>query len=132
MSNIMSKNTSDLFERVIKEEQESLDFGFYWENLEQILEQVRSECLEIKEAYEKNKNGEHLKEEIGDLIHATLSLCVFCQCDPHETLEISLAKYQKRLKSLMEFAKKDGFNDLKNQPMDTLLSYWKKAKIAVG
>lgn len=131
MTQKMKVTTEDLFKTILREEEISLDFGFYWETLAQIIEQVRSECLEVKEAYDR-QDKEHLKEEIGDLIHATISLSVFCGHDPIEALKISTDKYQERLKALINFVKQDGLDNLKNQSMKTLLAYWDKAKIAVA
>jgi uncharacterized protein YabN with tetrapyrrole methylase and pyrophosphatase domain len=104
------------------------EFGFYWERIEQLIEQIQSECLEVKEAWENNDNA-HLQEEIGDLIHATISLAVFCQFDPHETLANSLEKFQKRYNHVVHLAKEDGHSDLKQQPMDILMHYWNRAKV---
>lgn len=119
--------SQDLFKEVMRQETESLAFGFYWENLQQILDQIKDECREVEEAYlHKDKN--HLKEELGDLIAASLSLCIFCQMDPKNVLEQSITKYQKRFDALVDLVQKDGLIDLKNQPMSVLLSYWKKAK----
>lgn len=143
---------NELYNEIVRYEKISLDFGFYWENVDQIIEQIRSECLEIKEAYEKRekfekqefngnyekqnekekRNTEHLKEEIGDVMHACISLAVYCGFDPLESLRISAEKYCKRLDSLIEFAKQDGLDNLKGKSMKTLMEYWNKAKVKVG
>lgn len=117
----------DLFKKIMVQEKESLEFGFYWENIEQLLEQVKSECDEVSEAYLKNDH-KHLKEEIGDLINATISLSIFCNIDPKEVLIESIEKYQKRFDTLVELVKKDGLENLKNKSMEVLMSYWFKAK----
>ncbi len=124
---IETGHAEDLFRTVVREEEVSKEFGFYWENMEQIFDQIRSECNEIKEASEKG-NTAHLQEEIGDLIHATMSLAFFCGCDPYEALKISTHKYQRRLKLVMDLARQDGLENLKNQSVKTLMSYWDKAK----
>lgn len=123
--------TADLLDRMIAQEKEARDFGFYWENVDQLLDQIRSECDEIKEALH-HKERPHLQEEIGDLMNAAVSLCIFCDMDPLQTMQESADKFQKRYDSLVSMAKQDGHTSLKNQKLSFLLSYWDKAKKAVG
>ena len=92
-----------------------------------MIEQIRSECVEIKEAYEK-KDRSHLQEEVGDLLAAAASLAVFCELDPVETLDKSCQKFQKRYDCVVDLAKKDGLATLHNQPWHVLMHYWDQAK----
>ena len=124
MPNLTSQ---DLFDKIIEQEKQALDFGFYWENDRQLFEQIKSECEEIKEAI-LNKNTAHLKEEVGDLINAAISLCIFFNLDPLDTLNESINKFQKRYEALIYLVKKDGLHDLKGKSTDVLLNYWHKAK----
>lgn len=123
--------SSDLFKKIIEQDKESLDFGFYWESMEQLLNQIRSECDEVREAYLKG-DKKHLKEEIGDLIHAAITLGSFCNIDPKDVLNESIEKYQKRFDTLVELVKADGLENLKDKSMDVLLAYWVKAKEATS
>jgi uncharacterized protein YabN with tetrapyrrole methylase and pyrophosphatase domain len=118
----------NLFDEASRQEAESLKFGFYWENLEQIIDQVKDECREIMEAYQNNDKT-HLEEEIGDLILAALSVSIFCKVDQQQALEKSIKKYQARFDALINFVRNDGLENLKNQPMEILMQYWKKAKL---
>lgn len=106
---------------------ESKDFGFRWDHIDQLMDQIQSECAEVKEAYEKGHKV-HLQEEVGDLIHAAVSLAVFCDLDPRETFEESIVKYEKRFRKVIELAQKDGHATLKGHSFDRLMDYWKKAK----
>jgi uncharacterized protein YabN with tetrapyrrole methylase and pyrophosphatase domain len=116
-----------LLKQVENQELECKKFGFYWERFSQLMEQIQSECKEIQEAWENN-NIPHLQEEIGDLIQAAISLAIFCQFDPHETLSKSIKKFQKRMDALVEMAKEDGYDNLHNQSFETLMNYWNRAK----
>lgn len=118
---------SDLFEKALKQEKLSLDFGFHWENIKQTLDQIRSECDEVQEAW-TGGNSNHLQEEIGDIIHATISLAFFCNVDFFEALKRSVDKYQKRFEQLVSLVQSDKLENLKGQPIETLISYWEKAK----
>ncbi len=127
----MPKTTNDLLQKIIKQEKTAAEFGFYWENIEQLLEQIQSECAEVKEAW-LNQDNAHLKEEVGDLINATLSLCIFLKLDPFETLSESVEKFQQRYDALVKLVNQDGLSHLKNKPLDILLDYWNKAKKVTG
>ncbi len=119
-----------LLKKVEKQELEAKEFGFYWEDFHQLFEQIQSECSEIQEAWD-NKNFEHLQEEVGDLIHAAVSLAIFFKLDPHETMSKSINKFQKRFDALVVLAQNDGHNHLHQQSFDILLNYWKRAKAQV-
>lgn len=119
--------TKDLLKRVEELELDCKNFGFYWETIDQLLDQIQSECLEVKEANDKDDRA-HLQEEIGDLIHAAISLAIFCKVDPHETLKNSIDKFKRRYDALVELVKKDGRRDLRDESFEVLNNYWKKAK----
>jgi len=116
-------------------EQDASNFGLNWENTDQIMEQILSEVQEIKEQLESSNqeaSRQALQEEIGDLIHAAFSLCVFCNFEPQETLIKSLDKFERRLTASKELAKAKGLTTLKGLPFHELMLYWKKAKAKVG
>lgn len=117
-----------LLKRVEQQEIDCKKFGFYWENFHQLIEQIQSECVEIQEAWDKD-NFEHLQEEIGDLIQASISLAVFCKLDPHETLQKSIDKFQQRYDAVVQMAKRDGYENLHQQSFELLMDYWRRAKL---
>ncbi len=120
-------STRDLFQRIQQQETAACDFGFYWESLDQLLEQIQSECREVKQAWLK-QDKTNLVEEVGDLINATLSLAIFLQLDPNQTLLESVEKFQKRYDCLKKLVVQDGLADLRGKNLEVLLEYWEKAK----
>ena len=87
----------DLFDKVVALEEDASKFGFRWETTAQIMNQIQSECVEIEEHLDDGIGTvctANLQEEIGDLLHAVLSLCVFCKLSPRDTLHQSLAKFE--------------------------------------
>lgn len=116
-----------LLKKVEEQEIAAKKFGFYWDKIEQLIDQIKSECAEVCEAAEKG-DRRHLQEELGDLIQATVSLTIFCEFDPQETLLKSIEKFQKRYDILVNLAQKDGHANLKEQPFEVLLDYWIRAK----
>ena len=116
-----------LLKRVEQQEFEARKFGFCWTNIQQLIEQIQSECLEVEEAWQKNDRP-HLQEELGDLIQAAISLAVFCEVDPHETLLKSIDKFQTRYDHVVKLAKEDGFDTLHHKSTELLMKYWNSAK----
>lgn len=123
-----SSDESCLLKQVEKQELVAKEFGFYWENFRQLMEQIQNECLEIQEAWDKG-NTPHLQEEVGDLIQAAVSLAVFCNLDPRETLSKSIEKFQRRYDWVVQLARGDGHESLHKQSFETLMEYWNRAKI---
>ena len=118
-----------ILEEVEHLEQDAAAFGLQWETKDQIMTQIRNECLEIEEHFQSPEQREALQDEIGDLLHATLSLCVFCHFDPELTLRKSLDKFKHRLNTMKDIAKEQGLIHLKDKSFDELMKYWEQAKI---
>lgn len=123
-----TSNDNCLLKRVEKQEIAAKEFGFYWENFSQLIDQIQNECEESTEAWEKN-DMDHLQEEVGDLMQAAISLAVFCKLDPHETLSKSIEKFQRRYDVVVQLARNEGHNNLHNQSFETLMDYWNRAKV---
>ena len=121
------QSDEDLLKRIEIQEETAKEFGFYWEDLNQLLEQIQSECSEIQEAYQKN-DLDHLEEEVGDLLLAAVSLSIFCRLDPKETLLKSSDKFQGRYDRLVSLVQQDGHHTLRGKSLKVLLSYWERAK----
>lgn len=124
----------NLLEKITLLEKEADDFGFRWETTEQIMEQIKSECTEVSEHLNiaGNYAKTQLQEEIGDLLHAVFSLCVFCQFSPEETLEKTLSKFDRRLQAVKNLAAEKGLQNLQGRSFEELMDFWKQAKCNVG
>jgi uncharacterized protein YabN with tetrapyrrole methylase and pyrophosphatase domain len=93
-----------------------------------ILDQVTNECTEVQQAIANNESPARIQEEIGDILHAAISLCVFMNFDVEETLTNSKNKFEKRFLTVLDIAREQGYADLKNQPIEKLLTLWDLAK----
>ncbi len=125
----------NVLEKLTKLEHEAESFGFRWENHDQIMAQIHSECLEINAHLKdlaSNASDTRLQEEIGDLLHAVFSLCVFCQLNPEETLKKSVSKFERRLKAVKQIAATQELTTLKGYSFDQLMAFWEQAKALVG
>ncbi|HSW93015.1 MAG TPA: MazG nucleotide pyrophosphohydrolase domain-containing protein [Gammaproteobacteria bacterium] len=123
----MTTNNKDIFKKITSLENEAATFGFKWEKASQIMEQIRSELTEI-EAHLEDTDTKKLQEEVGDLLHATFSLCIFCHLDAEETLSKSIVKFESRFKTVQRLAAMEGLGDLNNQSFNKLMALWNKAK----
>lgn len=120
-----------LLERTLALENEAVDFGFQWETTDQIVKQIKSELVEINTHLHQGIaqcNQNELQEEIGDLLHAVFSLCIFCQFKPDVTLHKTLNKFEKRLRFVKQLAQQQGLQHLKGRSFDELMTFWNEAK----
>ncbi len=124
----MSKNLDTALQNLISLEKGARRFGFDWPNKEMIINQAVSECDEIKEAVLNGESSHRIQEEIGDLLHAAISLCFFSGYDIEQTLTKVTEKFGSRMDALNTLTKKRGLNDLKGQPIEFMLKLWKEAK----
>lgn len=125
----------DVINKLVALEQEADAFGFRWETTEQIMAQIESECEEVAEHLHEgfeHANRLALQEEIGDLLHAVFSLCVFCRLDPRDTLDKTTLKFERRLHAVKHLARAEGLCDLNGRSFDELMSFWDQAKERVG
>jgi uncharacterized protein YabN with tetrapyrrole methylase and pyrophosphatase domain len=121
----------DLLDRISRLEQDAERFGFCWDHSEQIMAQIQSECAEVNEhliSMSSLQNSLKLQEEIGDLLHAVFSLCIFCQLSPKDTLTHALDKFEHRLQTVKQLANIENLIDLTNQSFETRMAFWNRAK----
>jgi NTP pyrophosphatase (non-canonical NTP hydrolase)/GNAT superfamily N-acetyltransferase len=115
-------------QKLIYLEQNARKFGFDWPDHFMILDQIIDECREVREEIEQGSNKEKLQEEIGDLLHSVISLCVFSGFDALETISKTNAKFSKRMQLLKALTKQKGLENLQGQSIDFMLSLWREVK----
>ena len=117
-----------IFERLTLLEKQAEEFGFMWSQPSQILDQIQSECEEIRENIAQQGEQSHLQEEIGDLLHAAFSLCLFCGFEAEDTLVKSIDKFEKRFEELKRLVRSSGRETLQGQSVAVLMDFWNQAK----
>jgi uncharacterized protein YabN with tetrapyrrole methylase and pyrophosphatase domain len=117
----------DILKKLTQLENQAANFGFRWETAAQIMAQIRSEATEV-DVHLNDNDVTKLQEEIGDLLHAVFSLCVFCKLDPEETLANSVNKFERRFKLVQELALEQGLGTLQGKSFNELMALWDKAK----
>jgi uncharacterized protein YabN with tetrapyrrole methylase and pyrophosphatase domain len=114
--------------KLIDLEKDARSYGFYWPNADCIIDQIISEAIEVKEAIQNQESEERVQEEIGDLLHAVISLCEFKGFDIDETLSKVNLKFDRRMANLKAEAEKHNLLDLKGQSYEFMLELWEASK----
>lgn len=114
------------------QEQEAFAFGLSWPNVDSLLDQIRDECAEVQASIAQNEGRERLQEEVGDLIHAALTLCILFEMDIQETLIKANTKFASRLEKVKKVAHSLGLSSLKGQSFENMMAIWHKAKAYEG
>ena len=100
--------------------------GFEYSNDLEALNKVYEELDELKEEI-LAKNNNKIKEELGDLIFATLDVSRKLKLDPELILKKANNKFSRRWKKLEKIAKKEKIN-LNNLSLKQYDLLWNKAK----
>lgn len=122
----------DVLKDIIRAEKKANAFGFVWSHYSQPLAQIMSECDEVREAIEKGESRGRLEEEVGDLLNAALSLCLYLDLSPDEVLHKNRMKYEKRVEEMMRQTLSAGLSSLRGQPVEVVAQFWKNAKAVTG
>lgn len=117
-------------DELIAIETDARAFGFDWPDALCIVEQAESECTEIREAILQQEPSVRIQEEIGDLLHTAISLCLFMGFSPEETLTNVNQKFGSRMQKLKEIAANKGYQQLHGQDFKMMLALWDEAKKA--
>ena len=116
-------------QKLVTLEKEVRAFGFTWPDINMIIEQAVSECAEISQVIEQREGEQRLQEEIGDLLHTAISLCIFANFNVGQTLDKVIQKFGARFRGVQMLASKRGFASLQGQSVDLKLELWREAKL---
>lgn len=122
--------TVNVLNQLIALDKEAVEFGFAYPNYDMILDQIISECHEVKESLSTHEPRERVLEEVSDLVHAVIELHNFLNADVEETLDIAVQKYDRRMKALRTITKKRGLTTLNGQSIEFIHTLWGEAKRA--
>ena len=119
---------SKTLDRLITLEREARKFGFDWPDEAMILDQAISECQEIREAIHRGEPLYRVQEEIGDLLHTAISLCLFAEFEVDETVAIINKKFGDRMEAIKALAKSRGLENFHGQTTEFMMELWREAK----
>lgn len=97
--------------------------GFEWDKVETLLECIKSEYDEFKEAVDNN-DRDAMEDEMGDIFFATVNLSRWYKIDAEQALLRANKKFMKRFRKMEELATKP----LEEYSFEEYDRLWKKAK----
>lgn len=115
--------------RSYKIQQKAAKVGFDWPDVSGAIEKTHEELKELEEAIAEN-DVEHCKEELGDLLFATVNISRFINAEPEEALTAACDKFIKRF-SIMEDSALNDKLDMRDLTLAQLDELWDKAKLVL-
>lgn len=106
--------------RAYELQKRAAEYGFDWENREDVADKVREELEECLQA-----EGDGVEIELGDLLFAVVNLARFLKVDPELALRRAMVKFGSRFDAMMKKAKGQSFHTLSLKQMDAL---WQDVK----
>ncbi len=112
--------------KAYKIQKKAAGIGFEWTGTEEILAKIDEEVAEVKQAL-LSGDEEDIKEELGDLLFAVVSLARYKNINPEISLTASNRKFIRRFRRMVELSENSGsgLEELTVAEMDTL---WQKSK----
>ena len=107
--------------KAMRMQEKTAQFGFDWDNREQVWEKVREEIEEFRDA-----EGEADKEaEFGDLLFSLINYARWEGIDPETALERTNRKFRERFEYVESRAPEAGLSAMNLEQMEAL---WREAK----
>lgn len=111
---------------ILQISQEAADYGFDWENPNDILRKVEEEVKEVEQAI-LTSHSRKIEQEIGDLLFAVFNVTRYLKIDPIKTLEKGRRKFEQRFRYLQVLLNRDQ-KDPKMMTGRELDVYWNRVK----
>ena len=102
-------------------------YGFDWDNPEQVFKKLQDELNELYEAY-KEKDKEHISEELGDVIFVLSRLASHLEISADESLRKVNNKFRRRFGYVEKSLKETG-KTLETASVAEMEEKWQEAKI---
>lgn len=100
--------------------------GFDWEDIEGVLDKSVEEIGELKEALDQ-KDGEKVKDELGDLLFALVNIARWMDINPEEALRSTGKKFIRRFRHIETEANKED-RDLSEMGLYEMEEIWQNSK----
>jgi MazG family protein len=100
--------------------------GFDWSRLEEIVAKLHEESGELLKAH-REKGGQDIADEVGDLLFVTVNVARFLGIDPETALKRTNKKFFRRFQYVESAIKARG-KDLKDATLAEMDALWEEAK----
>jgi tetrapyrrole methylase family protein/MazG family protein len=109
--------------KAYKYQKKAADVGFDWDELSEVLDKVKEEWDELREA----QTPEHRREELGDLLFVIVNVARFMKIDPEEALALANKKFYYRF-SYIEQKVREAGRTFENTSLEEMENWWQEAK----
>jgi tetrapyrrole methylase family protein/MazG family protein len=100
--------------------------GFDWDRVDDVLEKLDEEIGEFKRAL-KEKRGNEIEDELGDIFFALVNLSRFIGINPEEALRKTISKFIKRFRHI-EIIAAEKAKTLSDMSLEEMEALWRSAK----
>jgi uncharacterized protein YabN with tetrapyrrole methylase and pyrophosphatase domain len=107
---------------MINQAKRAVKTGFEWDKIETLLDCIKSEYAEFKEAVEADRDA--MEDEMGDIFFATVNLARWYKIDAEQALLRANKKFMTRFRKMEEIATKP----LEEYSYDEYDRLWQTAK----
>ncbi|MDR8391792.1 nucleoside triphosphate pyrophosphohydrolase [Aliifodinibius sp. S!AR15-10] len=107
-------------------QEKAANVGFDWPESSQVLDKVKEELNELREALEK-KDKEESSKEFGDLLFSLVNLGRFYDINAEDALRMTNRKFEDRFRFVEESLAKEGL-EINNATLEQMDGYWEEAK----
>lgn len=111
--------------KAMRMQEKTAQFGFDWDNVDQVWDKVREEMEEFREA----DNPADAEAEFGDLLFSLINYARWRGIDPETALERTNKKFRRRFEHVEASAGESG---LAGMPLAEMEQRWQEAKSLPG
>ena len=112
--------------KAFRVQEKAAQFGFDWENPEDVFAKIDEELGEFKEALEQN-DIPAIKDELGDLLFSLVNFARHINAEPETCLNGTIAKFTDRFDKMERALAEEGLS-LKEATLDQMETKWQAAK----
>ncbi|CAG0910705.1 unnamed protein product, partial [Cyprideis torosa] len=102
--------------------------GFDWDDLSPVFSKIEEEVAEIRDALAQQEPEHRIREEVGDLLFATVNLARHLGVNAEEALRKGNHKFEARFASVEDAAQMQG-RDLTVCSLEEMEQWWQAAKL---
>lgn len=110
--------------KAMRMQEKTAQFGFDWDNVDQVWDKVTEEIDEFHEA----DNEKDREAEFGDLLFSLINYARWQGIDPETALERTNLKFRQRFEHVEKSAGPGGLTEMKLEEMEAL---WQEAKVVL-
>lgn len=108
-----------------KVQKKAADVGFDWDSAEEAFHKIAEETAELQSAMAA---GEHVEEELGDLLFAVVNVARLCKLDPEFLLLDATDKFIRRFAAMEDLVMRAG-HTLEEMTMMEMDACWDRVKM---